>query len=520
MKTRTVTYFGVSASLVLASIAGAAPRETATFSGVPSIGTQNDPENAVLTNAFAGGYTATQTRLTATLQAIDPFTFREDSRIAVTPPGAVAFALQPFVAGGAFTTVSVTDQVTDIVDVAAAGTWTFRFYESFVDAGFGPDAQWTNFALTLDDGAPPPPPPPPGDYIDVEPNDSKVQPTLISAITHGQTIGGYTTGTSTTVQGLTSADYFSIRTAQATPAIYRHRLVVTSTGTNAFTGTVRGLEQANGVISATDTAVQTSTGATSPSRFNQWYGFGAAEQIFWRVTGTAATTAPYLATYSMEGVTPVDAGAAFQSGPLTVTTVGQTGATQTDTDLWLYNAAFVPVAGNDDASGVTTGSTLSTTLAAGTYYLAVAPYNLASSLASNQPGEFWRNGPVLDFENALLASTTDVNVNVGMRITDSAGAPRDIAAVRAGSYDVVFVRLTVSDPQPACPADMDDDGVFPGGTPDGGVTIEDLLFFLSAFAEGDIAADLDDDGVDPGSPDGGVTIEDLIFFLQHFADGC
>ncbi len=520
MKTGIVKYFGASAGLMLASLAGAAPRETATFTDVPSSGTQNDPENAVRTHAFEGGYTATQVRLSATLQAVDPFTFREDSRIAITPAGAVAFALQPFVSGGGFTTVSVTDQVTDIVDVASAGTWTFRFYESFVDAGFGPDAQWTNFAFTLDDGAPPPPPPPPGDYLDVEPNDSKAQPTVISAITHGQTIGGYTTGTSTTVQGITSADYFSIRTAQATPGIYRHRLVVTSTGTNAFTGTVRGLEQSGGVINSTDTAAQTTSPATSPARFNQWYGFGAAEPIIWRMTGTGATTAPYLATYSMESVTPMDAGAPFQSGTLTITTVGQTGATQTDTDLWLYSASFAPVAGNDDGSGVSTGSTLTTTLAAGTYYLAISPYNLANSLASNQADEFWRNGPVLDFAGALLASTTDVNVNVGMRLTDSSGSPRQVAATRAGSYDVVFVKITVTDPQPACPADIDDDGIFPGGTPDGGVTIEDLIFYLSAFAEGDIAADLDDDGIDPGHPDGGVTIEDLIFFLQHFADGC
>ncbi len=86
-----------------------------------------------------------------------------------------------------------------------------------------------------------------------------------------------------------------------------------------------------------------------------------------------------------------------------------------------------------------------------------------------------------------------------------------------GTYGVFVAAV----PNLACSADLDDDGDFPnGGTPDGGITIEDLLFFLAAFDAGNVAADLDDDGLDPGSPDGGVTIDDLIFFLAHFAAGC
>ncbi len=70
---------------------------------------------------------------------------------------------------------------------------------------------------------------------------------------------------------------------------------------------------------------------------------------------------------------------------------------------------------------------------------------------------------------------------------------------------------------PRCPADMDDGTGT--GTPDGGVTIDDLLYFLDQFALGSIRADLDD-GTSSGTPDGGVTIDDLLYFLQHFADGC
>lgn len=68
-----------------------------------------------------------------------------------------------------------------------------------------------------------------------------------------------------------------------------------------------------------------------------------------------------------------------------------------------------------------------------------------------------------------------------------------------------------------CAADLDDGSGT--GTPDGGVTIDDLLYFLVAFEAGTAAADLDD-GSGTGTPDGGVTIDDLIFFLVRFEQGC
>ena len=73
-----------------------------------------------------------------------------------------------------------------------------------------------------------------------------------------------------------------------------------------------------------------------------------------------------------------------------------------------------------------------------------------------------------------------------------------------------------------CPADLDNDGDFANGaTPDGGVDINDLLYFLAGFEQGDVSVDLDNDG-DPaaGNPDGGVDINDLLFFLSRFELGC
>ncbi len=70
---------------------------------------------------------------------------------------------------------------------------------------------------------------------------------------------------------------------------------------------------------------------------------------------------------------------------------------------------------------------------------------------------------------------------------------------------------------PACPADLDDGTG--SGSPDGGVDISDLLFFLALFDAGDLRGDLDD-GTGTGTRDQGVDISDLLYFLVRFEGGC
>jgi hypothetical protein len=70
---------------------------------------------------------------------------------------------------------------------------------------------------------------------------------------------------------------------------------------------------------------------------------------------------------------------------------------------------------------------------------------------------------------------------------------------------------------PVCVADVDDGSN--AGISDGGVTIDDLIYYLSLFEAGNIAADVDD-GSGTGTPDGGVTIDDLIYYLTRFEAGC
>jgi len=68
-----------------------------------------------------------------------------------------------------------------------------------------------------------------------------------------------------------------------------------------------------------------------------------------------------------------------------------------------------------------------------------------------------------------------------------------------------------------CPADVDNGSGT--NTPDQGVDIDDLLYFLVQFEGGLAPADLDN-GTGVGIPDGGVDINDLLFFLAHFELGC
>ncbi len=96
-----------------------------------------------------------------------------------------------------------------------------------------------------------------------------------------------------------------------------------------------------------------------------------------------------------------------------------------------------------------------------------------------------------------------------------AGVYRCVVTGSCGTATSNPATLTVNGA--GCPADLDDGTGT--GTPDGGVTVDDLVYFVGKFADGDVGADLDD-GTGTGTPDGGVTVDDLVFFVTRFAGGC
>jgi hypothetical protein len=86
--------------------------------------------------------------------------------------------------------------------------------------------------------------------------------------------------------------------------------------------------------------------------------------------------------------------------------------------------------------------------------------------------------------------------------------------VEAAVDDFLVYRIQCINP---CVADFDNGSG--SGTPDGGVGIEDLLFYLIIYGNGDVRADVDD-GSGTNTCDGGVGIEDLLYFLARYDAGC
>jgi hypothetical protein len=281
-------------------------------------------------------------------------------------------------------------------------------------------------------------------YNEIEDNNSKAAANFF-ILNDGDGVRGTSTGSSTTVPGIGSADYFLLQNTARPLGIYRHRLVLTS-GTPGHTGTIRGLSQSDlgagigGSINAgTDIAFQTSSATTTPARFNQWYGFGKGEQLYYRVTGTAATTAQYTATLETEIVKPTFLGV-FNPGIITISSLNM-GHT-TDTDLWVYDGNLNAIAGygNDDTVGPPSSlqSTLKRTYAPGTYYIAISNYNVANNLPSPGDDNF-RTGDVLDFPNIFANSSTSGDLQLGFTISSGG----DTIPYKEGAFDVWWGTFTV-----------------------------------------------------------------------------
>jgi hypothetical protein len=280
---------------------------------------------------------------------------------------------------------------------------------------------------------------------EVEPNESKTEALLNPYVLQsGAAITGMSTGGSTTTAGIASADYLLIQTAQRPLGVYKHRLVLTTSGTAGHTLTIRGRTQSAGVIAATsDVALYQGQTSSVPPRYVQWYGFGKQERVYARVSGTSSTTAPYLCTLETSALSVPFLGD-FKAGQITISTLNQ-GHT-TDTALWVYDGTLsaVPEFGNDDepAPGTSARSTLTRTFAPGTYYLAIT----AATLAVEHPAasdDSRRNANVTDFANVAISTATTTAANLSFQIADEYGAV-PTTSFKEDRHEINFFRFTVS----------------------------------------------------------------------------
>lgn len=286
-------------------------------------------------------------------------------------------------------------------------------------------------------------------YPEVEPNGPKNEATAVQCLHDGDTLTGTTTGTSiqATNGALPTADTFRLETCPLPLGIYRHRLVITS-ATPGQVGTLRGHNQTGmpgtgGLIGGLDVEVQRSSPKAGLTTFNQWYGFGKGEEMYYRIEGTSSTTAPYAVVMNTTPVMTSEVEGAFYEGNITISTVGL--RLTTDTDLWVYNDSFAPLygGGNDDVlTRSAQQSRLVRNLTPGTYYLAIADSNLANDQASPvDDGDPTKN--VLDFPDAVANSQISTNVNVSFAISDVYGHAVTTQAMKVGVYDIQFFRFVV-----------------------------------------------------------------------------
>ncbi len=297
-------------------------------------------------------------------------------------------------------------------------------------------------------------------FNETEPNDNKASANAIGPMLAGDTIIGNTTGTSTTVAGAASADNFLISIPASAPGIYRNRLQLTST-TLGQTGTIRGLTVAaappdtlpgapwDGVVGTpnpgTDSALQTSSTASVPPRYNTFYTFGRPTQLYYRVTGASSTTGDYTSTLSTNPVVPAPIGA-FQTGQITITSVGQT---TVDTEFVVFDSGLNPISGysNDDESalagsgGTTLQSFLVRNYAPGTYFLAVSNSNTTSNIPAPSDDDF-RGSGATDFGSILVSNGSALAADQDFIITDGT-LSIPVTGIRVDAFDANWYTFTV-----------------------------------------------------------------------------
>jgi len=393
----------------------------------------------------------------------------------------------------------------DLAIVTAAAGFDLRFvadpcFGSLVGNGGDPNATQ---------------PPPPQVYGELEPNNTPSQATLALGMTYRDTIVGNTQGDA--ANGPSSADHHRVSSVELPLGIYRHRLQLTTSGTDGFTTALLGRSITPGnppMIGAIGTAVlQQVVPPISGLHYHQYYDFGRSGAVTLKVSGTLTTTADYSIALKTEPVSPVPLGE-YPTGPITVT-VRNAGI---DSEILLYNSALFPVPGerNDDAVGLPGGrASLSSVLSPGTYFLVISDANTTDDqlnpLTDRTPPR-----PVTDFADVLVNTSSASGMPLDFSIT-SAGVTESFGAVKSEPYGIYFAVISVA----GCAADVVGNGV---PVPDGIVDGNDFIAFINSFAIGDATVDpvadiagADDDGL---APDGTIDGTDFIAFINAFAVGC
>lgn len=178
-----------------------------------------------------------------------------------------------------------------------------------------------------------------------------------------------------------------------------------------------------------------------------------------------------------------------------------------DTQLYLFREDGAGVSFNDDSpvsGGLQSRLTGQFVSGAGRYLLAISEFNRKPETVNGQL--IWQQNPS-QLERAPDGPGAGGTLANWMAPSNGAG----------GFYEIRLTGACLIPGEVICRADVDDGTGL--GNRDGSVNIDDLLFFLWAFENGDVRVDLDN-GTGSGQGDGAVEISDLLFFLVRFEAGC
>jgi hypothetical protein len=131
------------------------------------------------------------------------------------------------------------------------------------------------------------------------------------------------------------------------------------------------------------------------------------------------------------------------------------------------------------------------------------------------PGDVLLSYPDVDLANALY--NFGLGATVGIKPTSASTTTNLVWSHNQAAITNGKAILFTTTPITVCIADTDNGTGT--GTPDCGVGIEDLLYYLGQYDAGTTRADVDD-GSGTGTPDGGVGIEDLLYYLSRYDAGC
>ena len=157
-------FLSLAIAACTATVSVAAPRETAYFTAVESVGLMGNPANQVRRFTFAGADsfgTYTAKYLTISGELFDSFgtsSWAREAVIEVTPPGGQSFVCAPtnVMSYVGVLPIEPGRYVVPIGQFNTAGEWTFRFAETYDDDPNGTDQQWVTVSFTLNDSPPPP----------------------------------------------------------------------------------------------------------------------------------------------------------------------------------------------------------------------------------------------------------------------------------------------------------------------------------------------------------------------------